>query len=90
MTKDELAVALAGKTGQSKSQSLHAIAGVMEIMSDAFSKGNDVYLRGFGTFKVVHRKARQGRNIAKNTAVAVPEKNVVKFIPSKIIKDKIK
>ena len=89
MTKDELAVALAEKKGQSKSQSLHAIDSVMEIMSDTLIKGNDVYLRGFGTFKVVHRKARQGRNIAKNTTVAVPERNVVKFIPSKNLKRKV-
>lgn len=90
MTKNELASLLADRTGLTRSQSLHAVEGMMEIMKDSFCNNTDIFLRGFGTFKVVTRKARMARNVSNGTTVSIPEKNVVKFIPCKQLKELVK
>jgi DNA-binding protein HU-beta len=47
------------------------------------ANGENVYLRGFGTFEIKHRAAKKGRNISKNTSVLIPAHNIPKFKPRK-------
>ena len=47
------------------------------------AEGENVYLRGFGTFGVIERKEKLGRNISKNTSVVIPAHKIPKFKPSK-------
>lgn len=90
MTKNDLADALVGKTTLTKSQALNAIEGLMEVTSEAFAKGENIYLRGFGTFRVVERKEKTARNISRGTSVTVPAHHTVKFIPSSELKSLVK
>jgi DNA-binding protein HU-beta len=52
-------------------------------VKDSLESGNNVYLRGFGSFIIKKRAKKTGRNISKNTAVIIPEHNVPAFKPSK-------
>ena len=90
MTKNELADALVSKTGLSKSDALVAIDGLIEAAKDAFVRGSNIYLRGFGTFKVVHRNAKTGRDISRGTTIQLPARWVVKFVPCKELKELVK
>ena len=52
-------------------------------ISDALSKGQNVEIRGFGTYKIIKRKARIGRNPKNSQLVQIPEKNAVRWKMSK-------
>lgn len=90
MTKNDIADKLVSQTTLTKSQALSAIEGLMKIASAALAKGDNIYLRGFGTFRVVERKAKTARDISRGTSVTVPERKVVKFIPCKELKEQVK
>lgn len=87
MRKLELADALASKTGLRKSDALVAIDGLIEAAKDAFVRGSNIYLRGFGTFRLEQRAAKKARNIKKGTIVNVPAHCVVKFKPCNELKE---
>lgn len=90
MTKQELAKQLVAKKGLTMKQALAAIDGFSEAVISSLAFGKGVFLRGFGTFKVMQRAARRGRDIAHNTLVDIPAHKIVKFIPSKQLKDVVK
>ena len=58
----------------------------IEVVKNALIEGERVVIRGFGTFYVVERKERKGRNPLTGEAIIIPGKKVVKFKPSKEIK----
>jgi len=89
MTKDELV-----KTVQSSLQETACcnfgkedistvITHTLGVIKDAVYNGQDVTLRGFGTFQVKHRKAKSARNISAGTTIQIPARYVVAFKPSK-------
>ena len=87
MTKNELADALSAKTGLTKSDAIVAIDGFIEAAKETLAKNKNIYLRGFGTFKVEERKAKTGRDISKGKAVRIPAHCVVKFKPCNELKE---
>lgn len=89
MTKQDLAKQLAEKANIniSAQQAADTIDTLMGIMYEAFIKGKNIYLRGFGTFKVTKLKAKKARNIGTGETVMVPERTIVKFIPGKALKE---
>lgn len=86
MTKRELATLMATRSDISCSDALTAIETLMEAMSDAFAQKENVTLRGFGTFQVVHREAKKGQDITRKMEVIIPAHDTVKFVPSKTLK----
>ena len=90
MTKNELADALVSKTGLSKSDALIAIDGLIDAAKDAFVRGNNIYLRGFGTFKAVRRAEKTARDISRGTTIRIPSRIVVMFKPCKELKELVK
>lgn len=90
MTKNELADALASTASITKSQALKAIDGLIKASTEAFASGENIYLRGFGTFRIDKRKASVARNITAGTAVTIPAHRKVKFVPCKELKNLIK
>jgi DNA-binding protein HU-beta len=66
----------------------------MQSVIDAMENGENVYLRGFGSFIVKKRAEKTGRNISKNTTLIIPEHFVPTFKPSKTfiegVKSKVK
>ena len=62
----------------------------MNEVKDSLSKGDNVYLRGFGSFIVKTRAEKTGRNISKNTTIVIPAHNIPAFKPAKTFVDKVK
>lgn len=90
MTKNDIAVELCKRIPDlPKSTALHVVEGVTDILSDAFVRGDNVYLRGFGTLEVKTTKEKKARNINAGTTVIIPAQRTVKFKVSKQLKDRL-
>lgn len=83
MTKAELVKQISDATGIEKSAAMAVVEAFMETVKDSISKGEAVYLRGFGTFDIKHRAAKAARNITRNTTIIVPEHDIPSFKPCK-------
>jgi len=62
----------------------------VEVVSEQLSKGEEVKLVGFGTFKVQDRKARKGVNPQTGKSIKIPARKVPKFVAGKDLKEKVK
>ena len=89
MTKQELANSLAYETGLSRADAMTAVEGMMKVMGDTFCAGHNIYLRGFGTFKVRTTKAKTARNISRGETITIPPRKSVKFIPCENLKKRL-
>lgn len=90
MTKNDIAVELCKRIPDlPKSTALHVVDGVTDILSDAFDRGENVYLRGFGTMEVKTTKEKKARNINAGTTVVVPAQRTVKFKISNQLKKRL-
>lgn len=90
MTKNDIAVELCKRIPDlPKSTALHVVEGVTDILSDAFVRGDNVYLRGFGSLEVKTTKEKKARNINAGTTVIIPAQRTVKFKVSKQLKDSL-
>jgi len=83
MTKADIVQHIASKTGLDKRDVQKVVEMFMYEVKDALSHGENVYLRGFGTFAVKKRAQKKARNISKNETVIVPERFVPAFKPSR-------
>lgn len=90
MTKAEIVTRINEKTGIEKVAVLAIVEELMTSIRENMSNGENVYLRGFGTFHIVERKEKIGRNISKNTSVVIPAHKIPRFKPSKEFKAQIK
>lgn len=90
MTKQELVNEISNKTGIEKNVVMTIVESFMDTTIHSMEKGNDIFLRGFGTFLIKKRAKKTARNITKNTAVIIPEHNIPKFKPSKDFLELIK
>lgn len=88
MTKNDIAVELCKRIPDlPKSTALHVVEGVTDILSDAFYRGENVYLRGFGTMEVKTTKEKKAYDISRRKAVVVPAGRTVKFRLSNELKN---
>lgn len=83
MTKAEIVTRINEKTGIEKVAVMAIVEEVMASIKENMANGENVYLRGFGTFHIVERKEKIGRNISKNTSVVIPAHKIPRFKPSK-------
>ena len=83
MTKAELVSQITKKTGIEKVAVTAIVEEIMECIKSNMARCENVYLRGFGTFGVIERKEKLGRNISKNISVVIPAHKIPKFKPSK-------
>ena len=89
MTKAELVAAMAGDAGITKAQAGRALDSYIANVTKSLKKSGKLSLVGFGTFSVVKRKARTGRNPQTGAKIQIKAKNVVKFKPGKTLAGKI-
>jgi DNA-binding protein HU-beta len=89
MNKDTLIGAMAEKSGLTKKECEKALNAFIESVTDALSKKEKVTLIGFGTFSVVTRAARTGRNPSTGKPMDIPAKDVPKFSPGTNLKEKV-
>ena len=90
MTKAEIVAEISSKTGIEKVDVLTAVEAFMDSVKNSLSDGENVYLRGFGSFIVKERAEKTGRNISKNTSIIIPAHNIPAFKPSKTFISQVK
>ena len=84
MTKAEIVNEIAKQTGIEKIQVQSVVEAFMESIKKSLSKGNPVYLRGFGSFIVKHRAQKAARTITAKTTLVIPAHDVPAFKPAKV------
>lgn len=82
MTKAELSKKIAEASGQTIKDVNSILDAFTSIIKEQVINGNEVTLRGFGTFKMKHRGERKARNIKEGTEITIPPKDVPTFKPS--------
>lgn len=90
MTKADIVADIADETGLERVEALKAVEAFMASVKTSLSQGQNVYLRGFGSFIVKERAEKTGRNISKNTAIIIPAHNVPAFKPAKTFVEEVK
>ena len=90
MRKADLVTNISEKTGIAKVDVLVSIESFFKEVRDSLKKGENVYVRGFGSFIVKKRAAKIGRNIKKNQAIHIPEHFIPAFKPAKIFSEQVK
>ena len=90
MTKADIVNEISDKTGIEKLQVQHTVEAFMTSVKSSLAKGQNVYLRGFGSFIVKKRAQKTGRIISKNTTIVIPEHHVPAFKPAKTFVNKVK
>ncbi len=90
MTKAEVISEIADKTGIEKTDVAATVEAFFKVVKDSMSNGNNIYVRGFGSFVNKKRAKKVARNISKNTAIIIDEHFIPSFKPSKTFVQKIK
>ena len=90
MTKADLIAKISEETGLERNEVSRAVESMMEFIKSSLTNGQNVYLRGFGSFVVRERKQKTGRNISKNTTIIIPAHNIPAFKPAKTFVDEVK
>ncbi len=83
MTKADIVNEISKNTGIDKAAVLTTIEAFMTTVKDSVAEGDNVYLRGFGSFIVKKRAQKTARNISRNTTIIIPEHFIPSFKPAK-------
>lgn len=83
MTKADIVARIAQQTGVEKAVAMTVVEAFMETVKDSVVAGNEVFLRGFGSFIIKKRAKKVARNISKNTTIVIPAHSVPAFKPAK-------
>ena len=90
MTKAELVNDVSQRTGIEKLVIQQAIEATMKVIKNTLVSGENVYLRGFGSFICKKRAQKTGRIITKNTTIIIPEHYIPAFKPAKTFAERVK
>lgn len=90
MTKAEIVAEIANKTGIEKVAVQATVEAFMEAVKNSLSTGENVYLKGFGSFIIKKRAKKTGRNISKNTTIIIPAHDIPAFKPAKTFVGQVK
>ena len=90
MTKADIVAKIAEKTGLEKVDVQTTVEAFMKEVKTTLEVGDNVYLRGFGSFIIKERAEKTGRNISKNTTIIIPAHNIPSFKPAKVFVDGVK
>jgi DNA-binding protein HU-beta len=90
MTKADIVAGIADETGLERAEALKAVESFMSTIKTSLSKGQNVYLRGFGSFVVKERAEKTGRNISEKTTIIIPAHNIPSFKPAKTFVEQVK
>lgn len=90
MTKAELIDKIAASAGLSKADAGKALDSTLNAIKASLKKGQKITLVGFGTFSVVKRKSRKGRNPRTGEVITIPASKTPKFTAGKALKDAVR
>jgi DNA-binding protein HU-beta len=86
MRKQDLVKSVAGKVNQSESQTTQLVNAVFDTIEEALARGEDVTISGFGSFRVVDRPAREGRNPQTGEPIQIAARKSPTFSPGSELK----
>ncbi|MBA7490997.1 DNA-binding protein HU [subsurface metagenome] len=90
MDKAELIEEISSKVGLTKKDAGNVVNAVVETITNTLKKGEKVTLVGFGTFQVMERKAREGRNPRTGEKLEIPAKKVPNFRAGKNLREAVR
>ena len=90
MTKADIVTQISDKTGIEKVAVQATVEAFMDSVKTSLTKGDNVYLRGFGSFIIKDRVEKTGRNISKNESIIIPEHKITAFKPAKTLLEDVK
>jgi len=90
MTKADIVTKISDKTGMERGDVQAVVESFMKEIKHSLEDGNNVYLRGFGSFIVKKRAQKTGRNISKNTTIVIPAHYIPSFKPAKVFVEGVK
>lgn len=90
MTKADVVAEIAKKTGLQKYNIMVTVEEFMNVVREHMTAGENIYLRGFGTFEIIERKEKLGRVITRNESIVIPAHKIPKFKPAKEFKESIR
>ena len=90
MTKADLVNEISRTTGIDRAAVLEVVEKFMETVKDSLANGENVYMRGFGSFITKTRAEKTARNISKNTTLIVPEHKIPAFQPAKVFMEEVR
>lgn len=90
MRKADLVTSISEKTGIAKVDVLVSLESFFKEVKGSLAEGENVYIRGFGSFVVKKRAKKIGRHIKENKAIEIPEHFIPAFKPAKIFVEQVK
>jgi DNA-binding protein HU-beta len=90
VTKQDVINEISDKTGIDKADVQVTVEAFFTVVKNSMAEGENIYVRGFGSFVNKKRAKKIARNISKNTAIVIEEHYIPSFKPSKIFTEKIK
>ena len=90
MTKADIVTRISDKTGMERADVQATVEAFMKEVRHSLETGDNVYLRGFGSFIIKKRAEKTGRNISRNTTIIIPAHNIPSFKPAKTFVEAVK
>ena len=90
MTNADIVAKISEKLGMEKGDVQATVETFMAEVKTSLEGGDNVYLRGFGSFIIKTRAEKTGRNISKNTTIKIPAHNIPAFKPAKVFVEGVK
>ena len=90
MRKADLVNAISEKTGVAKVDVLVSLEELFKEIKTTMQSGENVYIRGFGSFVIKKRAKKVGRNIKKGKSIEIPEHFIPSFKPAKVFMEQVK
>ena len=90
MTKADIIREISSKTGLERKDVSNILEAMMVTIKDSLANGEEVFMRGFGSFIIKERAQKTARNISKNVTVIVPAHNIPAFKPAKEFMELVK
>ncbi|BDC97893.1 MULTISPECIES: HU family DNA-binding protein [Persicobacter] len=90
MTKADVISQIAEQTGIDKADVQETVEAFFQVVKNSMANGENIYVRGFGSFVNKKRARKVARNISQNTAIVIDEHYVPAFKPSKVFVEKVK
>lgn len=89
MTKAGIINSVYERVGVTKKEATEYVEAVLETMKEALEAGEDIKVSGFGKFEVRTKGERIGRNPRTNVEIVIPQRSVLRFKVSQVLKDKL-
>ncbi len=90
MTKADIVNEISKNSGIDKATVLESVEQFMNCVKNSLANGENVYLRGFGSFIIKERAEKTARNISKNTTIIIPAHKIPAFKPAKTFMHEVK